>query len=294
MIESGITTLKSWMAASSETLAIILNQGVYPDPPEWRQLKAEDLDRQAGQGLVYTLGLAPIEGQLELYLSRADAGRLVDLLVGGDGTTETEDLTDLHLNVLGEALNQLATGLADTLTMVTGRPAKVRLGEGRKGTPNGGGADNFVWVDFPLSLDEGPKLQLSLVLPTGLVTQLAPGSAQEATPEAPKAQHQAPRFEPLEYRSPRTDGAKLDLILDVPLQVQVVLGRTSVLVSELINLGEGSILELDRLAGEPVELYVHDRLVAYAEVVVIDEKFGVKILDLAQEQRAKNRSTVVG
>jgi flagellar motor switch protein FliN/FliY len=83
---------------------------------------------------------------------------------------------------------------------------------------------------------------------------------------------------------PRRNG-QFDLILDVPLQVQVVLGRTSLMVQELIHLGEGSILELDKLAGEPVELYVQDRLVAYAEVIVVDERFGVKVLELVSGRR---------
>ena len=69
------------------------------------------------------------------------------------------------------------------------------------------------------------------------------------------------------------------------MQVQVVLGRTSLMVQELIHLGEGSILELDKLAGEPVELYVQDRLVAYAEVIVVDERFGVKVLELVSSHR---------
>ena len=65
------------------------------------------------------------------------------------------------------------------------------------------------------------------------------------------------------------------------------MGRTRLLVQDLISLGEGTVLELDKLAGEPVELYVHDRLVALGEVIVVDERFGVKVLELAGDRKAR-------
>jgi flagellar motor switch protein FliN/FliY len=78
-------------------------------------------------------------------------------------------------------------------------------------------------------------------------------------------------------------GAKernLDLILDIPLRVTVELGRTKMLVSELLNLGQGSVIELNKLAGEPMEVHVNDKLVARGEAVVVNEKFGVRLTDI--------------
>ena len=66
----------------------------------------------------------------------------------------------------------------------------------------------------------------------------------------------------------------LELILDVPLKVTVELGRTRMIVSELLNLGQGSVVELNKLAGEPMELLVNEKLVARGEAVVVNEKFG--------------------
>lgn len=72
----------------------------------------------------------------------------------------------------------------------------------------------------------------------------------------------------------------LDLILDIPLKVTVELGRTRMLVSELLNLGQGSVIELAKLAGEPMEVLVNDKLVARGEAVVVNEKFGVRLTDI--------------
>lgn len=72
----------------------------------------------------------------------------------------------------------------------------------------------------------------------------------------------------------------LDLILDIPLRVTVELGRSRMVVSELLNLGQGSVIELNKLAGEPMEILVNDKLVARGEAVVVNEKFGVRLTDI--------------
>lgn len=72
----------------------------------------------------------------------------------------------------------------------------------------------------------------------------------------------------------------LDFILDIPLKVTVELGRTSVLVRDLLQLGQGSVLELDKLAGEPLEILVNGKLIAKGEVVVVNEKFGIRLTDI--------------
>lgn len=72
----------------------------------------------------------------------------------------------------------------------------------------------------------------------------------------------------------------LDFILDIPLKVTVELGRSSMVIKELLQLGQGSVLELDKLAGEPLEILVNGKLIARGEVVVVNEKFGVKLTDI--------------
>ena len=72
----------------------------------------------------------------------------------------------------------------------------------------------------------------------------------------------------------------MNLILDIPLKVTVELGRSKMVVSDLLNLGQGSVIELSKLAGEPLEVLVNDKLVARGEAVVVNEKFGVRLTDI--------------
>ncbi len=72
----------------------------------------------------------------------------------------------------------------------------------------------------------------------------------------------------------------LDFILDIPLKVTVELGRTQVVIKDLLLLGQGSVLELDKLAGEPLEILVNGKLIAKGEVVVVNEKFGIRLTDI--------------
>ncbi len=73
---------------------------------------------------------------------------------------------------------------------------------------------------------------------------------------------------------------ELDFILDIPLELSVELGKSKMLIYDLLQLGQGSIVELDKLAGEPLEVYVNKKLVARGEVVVVNEKFGVRLTDI--------------
>ena len=84
-----------------------------------------------------------------------------------------------------------------------------------------------------------------------------------------------------EARAPRAENKReLDFILDIPLDISVELGRTRLLINELLQLGQGSVVELSKLAGEPLEIYVNGKLVARGEAVVINEKFGVRLTDI--------------
>ncbi len=75
-------------------------------------------------------------------------------------------------------------------------------------------------------------------------------------------------------------GRDLDFILDIPLDLSVELGRTKMLVNDLLQLGQGSIVELNKIAGEPLEIFINRKLVARGEVVVVNEKFGVRLTDI--------------
>jgi flagellar motor switch protein FliN/FliY len=77
---------------------------------------------------------------------------------------------------------------------------------------------------------------------------------------------------------------RLDLLLDVPLDVSVELGRTRMTIQDLLALTPGSVIELDKVAGEPLDILINDRLVARGEAVVVNDKFGVRITDIVSPQ----------
>ena len=90
-------------------------------------------------------------------------------------------------------------------------------------------------------------------------------------------------LDPLENRSPESSGptaTNLDFILDIPMEVSVELGRSKMLISDLLQLGQGSVIELTKLAGEPLEVLVNQKLIARGEVVVVNEKFGIRLTDI--------------
>ncbi|MDP4169364.1 MAG: flagellar motor switch phosphatase FliY [Bacillota bacterium] len=90
------------------------------------------------------------------------------------------------------------------------------------------------------------------------------------------------------FQQPEPEQKNLNMLLDIPLQVTVELGRTKRSVKEILELSPGSIIELDKLAGEPVDILVNNRLIAKGEVVVIDENFGVRVTDIiSQSDRIK-------
>lgn len=74
--------------------------------------------------------------------------------------------------------------------------------------------------------------------------------------------------------------SNMDLLMDISLKVTVELGRTRMSLHQVLELQNGSVVELDRLAGEPVDVYINERLLAHGEVVVVDDKFGVRITEL--------------
>lgn len=100
---------------------------------------------------------------------------------------------------------------------------------------------------------------------------------EEAMQSAPRVEVQKAAFQPLKAEHLNNFSNNIDLILDVPLEISVVLGKTKRNIKDILNLGIGSLIELDKLAEEPVEILVNGKKIAYGEVVVVDENFGVRI-----------------
>jgi flagellar motor switch protein FliN/FliY len=83
-------------------------------------------------------------------------------------------------------------------------------------------------------------------------------------------------------------GGRLDLVLDIPVQLTVELGRSKIAIRNLLQLAQGSVIELDRLAGEPMDVLVNGCLIAQGEVVVVNDKFGIRLTDvIAPDERMR-------
>jgi flagellar motor switch protein FliN/FliY len=124
-------------------------------------------------------------------------------------------------------------------------------------------------------------------------TEAVPAAAA-AAPAAPAPAAPAARaagasvFKPLAGTSDGV-GADIDMIMDVPVQLTVELGRTRLTIKNLLQLGQGSVVELDGLAGEPMDIFVNGYLIAQGEVVVIEEKYGIRLTDIITPSERINR-----
>lgn len=104
--------------------------------------------------------------------------------------------------------------------------------------------------------------------------------------KAMKAQEEikTPQIDEFTKTEEKIKTREIDFILDIPLELVVVIGKTRILVQELLQLTQGSVIALDKIAGEPMEVFVNGKLVGRGEVVVVNEKFGIRITDIISPQ----------
>ena len=96
-------------------------------------------------------------------------------------------------------------------------------------------------------------------------------------------------FDEIKKGETKKTSLDIDFILDLPLSVTVELGKTKMMISELLQLGQGSVVELTKFAGEPMEVFVNNRLIARGEVVVVNEKFGVRLTNVVSHAERLDR-----
>lgn len=118
--------------------------------------------------------------------------------------------------------------------------------------------------------------------PAAAAAQPAPTVQSEATPAA------GTLFKPL-VDSPNDAQADIEMIMDIPVQLTVELGRTRLTIRNILQLGQGSVVELDGLAGEPMDIFVNGYLIAQGEVVVVDEQYGIRVTDIITPADRINR-----
>ena len=116
-----------------------------------------------------------------------------------------------------------------------------------------------------------PDMNFDWEQPLGESTD-PPAASQQSAP--------SPVRSPVQNDHPSENLNNLSLLLDIPLEITAELGRTRMIINDLLQLGQGSVIELNKLAGEPLEIFVNNKLIARGEVVVVNEKFGIRLTDI--------------
>jgi flagellar motor switch protein FliN/FliY len=112
---------------------------------------------------------------------------------------------------------------------------------------------------------------------------------EETNKTALNDQDNSPQEEEVQEEVQEEEQSGIDFILDIPLDVSVELGRVKMLVNDLLQLGQGSIVELNKAVGDSLEIYISDKLIARGEVVVMDEQFGIRVTDIiSPHERVKS------
>jgi flagellar motor switch protein FliN/FliY len=308
-----ISTLSPSLSLS---LAEQLNQMVDLDSPAIDSVPLQDLLSRTESVLSTVFSLsAPTTTEMLMVFSRETALLLSNLIAGISGESLPTSLTETQTEDLGKAMQAVTRGLATALTNQTGDLTEVESCTTHLGPlvlpPVFAMESSVIQVVMNLNLPQLPEATLTFLLTPDLVFALVaagdeatgtpdaiaggsslsedelaamlndlggmPGPMSSTPPMGGLAGSPFPSFSaPQESMMPRG----MELILDIPLDVTVELGRVRMLIKDVLELSSGSIVELDRVAGEPVDLLVNGRLIAKGEVVVIEDNFGIRITEI--------------
>lgn len=245
-------------------------------------------------------------------------GQVQALTAMADPESASED-TERQFEILQDIMQQMYASVSQTFSALLESEVSHSLSgmdmvEDREDFPaaNFTAEEWFAEAAFQLKAQNGQHAEFYMCIPVHLAKQMAgilTGSGEEEELEetqdmqfdsnnesnSQNKKEQAvtsQNIQPVQFSSfddspaANTEPNNLNMLMDIPLQVTVELGRTKRTVKEILGVSQGSIIELDKLAGEPVDILVNDKLIAVGEVVVIDENFGVRVTDiLSTEER---------
>lgn len=314
------------MGSAATALSQIINQRVTITTPRVQVSTIRELFNSftVPYALVQVLYTEGLDGANLLVIKVSDAAIIADLMMGGDGVNPSTELNELALSAVGEAMNQMIGSAATAMSSMFQR--RVAISPPQLRQVHAGTSVNEVeipWdpdtqialVSFRMVIGELVDSEIMQVIPVDVAReqvklllgdaagQPAPGvGAEEVPQDKPQPEEVRPGESPVALSTPEagppaqasqatTTGGlprNIELILDVPLNVSVILGRTRRPIKEVLSLIPGSVVELDKLANEPVEVLVNGHLIAEGEVVVINENFGVQVKRIVNpEERIK-------
>jgi len=259
---------------------------------------------------------AGVTGDFYLIIQKKDVALLSDLMMMGDGSAEySED----HKDAIGELFNQVMGAVATALTSELGGAVSAgavevqefdldnppfpadSLDMGIAQLKVEGSSDSFVALLFPDSLSEQFAEKTTIEQPADVTESDKGGSGDKIglnMSELDDLSKVASTFDSSDeqFRETSLSGEtvagpreNIDMLLDIELDVNIELGRSNLSIKRVLELAPGSIVELDRMAGEPVDLLVNNKVIAKGEVVVVDENFGIRIVSLVSpEERIKS------
>jgi len=299
------------MSTAATTLSSLINRRVSITTPRVHYMHFKEIVNDCEIPKVVTRiefkeGLI---GNNLLMVNIKDSAIIADLMMGGDGTKGNEELTEFELSAVSEAMNQMIGSASTSMAQMLGRnidilPPEVTVWNNKEKIDYKKfiTEDYICKISFRLSVEgliESEIMQIYTLDTVKEIVGIMMGDPSKTLPviepevvEIPRIhqemQVQKPVFAPLEDTSGVNQKRNLDLIMDVPLEFSVVLGKTKKTIQDILALGAGSVVELNKLADEPLEIYVNGKLIAHGEVVVINENFGIRMTQiLSKEQRVK-------
>ncbi|MBN1500405.1 MAG: flagellar motor switch protein FliN [Spirochaetes bacterium] len=241
-----------------------------------------------------------LNGQNLVIFSKNDAGVISSLMMGDESGKAPSELSDAHQSTLQEFVSSLLSSVANQLVERVGAPINTvppTISIANSGAELQLPAGEIVKITYSINIDGILNSSFFHIMEINLAGGLArstggggggyssvPSQGQQmggfAQQMTGNVNINPVKFPPLGGGMPPGVGQNIGLLMDVMLSLTVELGRTKMLVKDILGLGEGSIIELEKLAGEPVDLLVNNKLIAKGEVVVIDENFGVRVTDI--------------
>ncbi len=273
-------------------------------------------DQDANYVSVEVSYIQGIEGSSVLLIKERDVFFITSILMGEEYDENADiKLDELHFSAISEVMNQMVGASATALSSIVKKPVNISPPIVHETSADDERSDSAIIIKFAMEIQNVLSSEIIQVMPYDFGKKLAsflfkevmgvddkPQAKPKETKQAAEpAQRAAQRPEPQESRvgvrsfqyesfdaTPRHSGESqenIDFIMDVPLQVTVELGQCKKTIKEILSMSMGSVVVLDKLAGEMVDIFVNGKLFARGEVVVIDDNYGVRVTDIMADSK---------